>query len=363
MRGESRNVQNAGNEQGLPMIPLFKVRMEQTVDAEVTKVLHGGFIGQGQKVDEFEQALQPWVGRKTILSTNSCTSAIQLALRLSEVTVGDEVITTPVTCTATNEPIIQAGATIVWADVDSKTGLIDPASVKEKVTKKTKAIMAVHWGGRSADLTALREMAVGRIKLIEDAAHAMGAKYNGDPIGSHGDFVCFSFQAIKHLTTGDGGLLSCKSEEDYERGKLLRWYGIKRPANLKADIREWGYKFHMNDIAAAIGIENLKGLHNDLEARRKNARFYAKVLGMDIDRGGAYWFFAIHEKARDQFIERMAKQAVVVGTVHERNDHYFMFRNSGTVLPGVDAFCQTQVNLPCGPWVTAKDVERIGHGL
>lgn len=335
--------------------------MEPTVKAAVAKTLYSGFIGQGKKVEEFERALQPWVGRKTILTTNSCTSALQLALRLSDVGPGDEVITTPMTCTATNEPILAQGAKIVWADVDAWTGLIDPMDVAKKITKKTKAVICVHWGGRACELDELVGIAESRgIKLIEDAAHALGGMYKGRPIGGHGDFVALSFQAIKHVTCGDGGALVCKSKADYEKGKLLRWYGIKRPANLKRDIKEWGYKFHMNDIAATIGLANLKGLEADLKARRRNADLFAKTFPevSSYDGESAFWFYPIHRDDREKFMAKMRKQNIMTGPAHERNDRYSMFKASRTSLPGVDAFCKTQVNLPCGPWVRAGEVIR-----
>lgn len=329
--------------------------MEKSVDQAILKTLHSGFIGQGEKVDEFEKALEPWVGRNTLVSVNSCTSALQLSLRVSGVGHGDEVVTTPVTCTATNVPILATGAKLVWADVDPWTGNIDPESVKRKITKKTKAVIAVHWGGLPCDLDALQQICRDNgLKLIEDAAHALGATYQGEPIGSHGDFVCFSFQAIKHLTTGDGGLLVCKSKKDYEKAKLLRWYGIRRPANLKKDIRDWGYKFHMNDIAASIGIENLKGLCLDLRKRRENA----EVIGGPHNES-SFWFYPYHTKDQDRFIRHMAGRGVMVGPVHERNDRYTMFRDSRCALPGVDAFCKTQVNLPVGPWLTLRDRRTI----
>jgi perosamine synthetase len=339
------------------MISLFKPRMEPGVKDAVSKVLYSGFIGQGQKVEEFEKALIPWVGRETILTTNSCTSALTLALHLSGVGRGHEVISTPMTCAATNTPIVNAGAKVIWADVSPVTGLIDPEDVRRKITCRTKAVVCVHYGGRPCDLDALRDICKEKgLKLIEDAAHALGARYNGTRIGSHGDFACFSFQAIKHLTTVDGGLLSCKSKKDYERAKLLRWYGIRRPSDLTKNVSEAGYKFHMNDVNAVIGLENLKGLKHDLFLRRTNAFYYSEVLSFS----SARWLFIKHVKNRRQFIYHMAKQGVQVGTVHERNDKYTMFRGSNNVhLPGVDEFCKTQVAIPVGPHVTEKDRIRI----
>jgi dTDP-4-amino-4,6-dideoxygalactose transaminase len=231
--------------------------------------------------------------------------------------------------------------------------------VIHKITARTKAIVAVHWGGRACDLDALRQIADEHdLKLIEDAAHALGGTFRGEPVGSHGDFVAFSFQAIKHVTTGDGGLLSCKSPADYERGKLLRWYGIKRPQDLKQDIPEWGYKFHMNDLAATIGIENLKGLQKDLEARRRNAEIYASRLQETVDMESAFWFYPTHREDREKFIQKLSDKGIASGVVHERNDTYSMFKSSAKILPGVDAFCATQVNLPVGPWVELSDIER-----
>lgn len=248
------------------------------------------------------------------------------------------------------------GAKIVWADVDRWTGHIDPESVKKKITKRTKAVIAVHWGGAPCDLTALAKICKDHgLKLIEDAAHALGATYGGKPVGSHGDFVCFSFQAIKHVTTGDGGLLSCKSAKDYERAKLLRWYGIKRPADLTKDIPDWGYKFHMNDVAATIGLENLKGLTEDLRLRRANAKVLT-VAPMSYFSDGAFWFMPRHIANRPAFIKHMAARGIACGTVHERNDRYTMFKDSYSHLPGVDAFCNSQVNLPVGPWVDPAKV-------
>ena len=334
--------------------------MEKGVSRALKEVLYSGFIGQGEKVEEFERALIPWVGRKTILALNSCTSALQLALRLSDVKAMDEVISTPVTCTATNTPILATGAKIVWADVDPWTGNIDPESVRKKITKKTKAVICVHWGGTPCDLSALGKMCQDHgLKLIEDAAHALGAGSLGEPVGSHGDFVCFSFQAIKPLTTGDGGLLSCKSAKDYERGKLLRWYGIKRPADLKQDIPEWGYKFHMNDLAATIGLENLKGLALDLRTRRENAHFFSGSYNPN----SAYWFFPVIVKPKTRFMREMQQKGVSCSSVHERNDHYSMFKPFRVSLPGVDAFCASQVNLPIGPWLTSQDKTTIQEAL
>jgi dTDP-4-amino-4,6-dideoxygalactose transaminase len=159
-------------------IPLFKVHMPPSVLEPLNATLMSGYIGQGPKVDEFESALAPWFGNDNVLSVNAGTSALHLALRLADVGAGDDVVTTPMTCSATNEPILERGARVVWADINPLTGNIDPLDVERKITSSTKAIMAVHWGGYPCDFDELNRIARKyNVALIEDAAHAFGATY------------------------------------------------------------------------------------------------------------------------------------------------------------------------------------------
>jgi dTDP-4-amino-4,6-dideoxygalactose transaminase len=343
---------------------LFKVFMPETVMAPLKEVLMSGYIGEGPKVAEFERQLAPWFDNENVLAVNSGTSAIQLALRLSNVGPGDEVISTPMTCTATNMPILATGAKIVWADIDPWTGNIDPEDVKKKITPKTKAIICVHWGGYPCDLDELKIIG---LPIIEDACHAFGSTYKGAKVGHNSDFACFSFQAIKDITTVDGGALVCK--DDYERGKLLRWYGIDRTAKgrdlrCEADIQEWGYKFHMNDVAATIGIEQLKYVKKNIAKARAHAIIYDLAfpderLRYDTDRLSSYWLYTIRVKDRDRFIHYMADSGVMVSKVHARNDHHTCFAESRTWLPGVDEFCAEQVSIPVGWWVDKDDLKKI----
>ncbi len=352
------------------MINLFKVYMSDSVIEPLRETLMSGYIGEGEKVKEFERQLVPWFNNNNVLTTNSGTSAIQLALRLSNVGPGDEVISTPMTCSATNMPILALGAKIVWADINPWTGNIDPEDVKRKITSKTKAIMCVHWGGYPCDLLELYEIAQNAdIKLIEDACHAFGSTYGGEKIGSHGDFVCFSFQAIKNITTVDGGVLTCADTADYERGKLLRWYGIDRDAKggdlrCEADIKEWGYKFHMNDVAATIGIEQLKYVAGNLSkayghAVRYDVAFADKKLRYETDRTSSYWLYTIRVKDRDGFMVRMKEAGIMTSKVHARNDLHGCFAESRTELPGVDEFCKEQVSIPVGWWIESVEIEKI----
>lgn len=360
------------------MIPLFKVFMPESVMGPLRETLMSGYIGQGPKVEQFEKGLVPFMGTPNILSVNSGTSALHLALRLAGVERGTEVISTPMTCSATNEPILERGADIVWADIDPWTGNIDPLDVERKITSKTKAIMAVHWGGYPCELEELQRIALKyNVALIEDAAHAFGATYKGRPIGGLSRFSCFSFQAIKHLTCVDGGALTCLSPDDYRRGKLLRWYGIDRETpkvdmRCEEDIKEYGYKFHMNDVAATIGIEQLNHVKGNIEKHRANAAFYdqaleglrgVKRLHYQPDRLSSYWLYTFRVENRDLFQGFMKSKGVMVSQVHIRNDVHTAFRPFVKNLPGVTEFVREQVSIPVGWWVLPDDRKAIVEAI
>ena len=308
------------------------------------------------------------------MTLNSGTSGLHLALRLANVTHGDEVITTSMTCTATNMPILMAGAKIVWADIDPITGLIDPSEIEKKITDKTKAIMMVHFGGIPCDIKAINKIAKKHnIKTIEDGAHAIGSEYEGVKIGNHSDFVMFSLQAIKHITTIDGGLLLCKNNDDYKRGKLLRWYGIDRDEKRKEfrceeDILEYGYKYHMNDISATIGLEQLKYIDEIISKHIDNQEFYDKELknikGVQIinkpdNVKSSSWLYTLHIEKRDLFSVWMDKQDIMTSRVHERNDQHTALKESIADLPNVDKFNKSQVSIPTGWWITDEDRKYI----
>ena len=318
-------------------IPLFKVFMSESVGAAVSRVLYSGFIGEGEDVVAFERELAARLGTNGVVTVNSGTSALHLACHMSLDGGADaEVITTPMTCMATNTPVVQSGARIVWADVDPLTGNIDPDEIEPLITARTRAIMMVHWGGNPCDIDRILE--IGRahgIPVIEDAAHALGSTYRGRPIGQHSDFVIFSFQAIKQVTSVDGGCLVCKDPDDAARGRLLRWYGIDRATTEATDLRceidvaEAGYKFHMNNVAATIGRENLKHLDWIVMRHRDNARFYdaafraansITVAPENPDGTSAAWLYTIHVANRDELIVKLGEQGIGASKVHARND-------------------------------------------
>ena len=384
------------------IISLFKVFVDENVGEEVKKVLYSGFIGQGQKVEEFETLLKNYFRNYLVLTVNAATSAEHLALHLlknpavSQHTIdgiastsshwpginpGDEILTTPLTCTATNWPILANGFKIKWVDVDPNTCNMDLDDLARKITPKTKAIMVVHWGGYPVDLDKLSDIQEKAAKIIgfkpaiiEDCAHAFGSTYRGKKIGNHGNICTFSFQAIKHLTTGDGGALVVPHKDLYDRGKLLRWYGIDRETNSKDfrcedDIKEWGFKFHMNDINATIGINNFRKVTEKLLERNvENANFYNENLkgveGVELmenksDRQSTYWIYTIKVKNRDRFMDHMRDCNIMVSRVHERNDKHTCVSEYKTLLPNLEKLVDEMICIPCGWWVTPEEREYI----
>lgn len=364
--------------------------MSPDVLAPLTEVLFSGYIGQGSKVDEFEALLREQLGVPHAVTVNSGTSGLHLALRLCQKRKdsapsegwepGDEVLTTPLTCTATNWAILANNLRLKWADIDPSTGNVDPQSLAERLSPTTKAIMVVHWGGYPCDLDALRQVQdLCRDRygftppIIEDCAHAWGSTYNGRAIGSHGNLSVFSFQAIKSLTTGDGGLLTTTDPEMDRRARLLRWYGLDRTSNTdfrcEQDVAEWGYKFHMNDINATLGIGNLPHIAPLLQVQQENAAFYDRelrdvpgVMLTQQDRGkseSSYWLYTLRVERRDGFMQRMEERGISVSRVHDRNDKHSCIREFRASLPATDAFCADMICIPVGWWVTPSERQYI----
>jgi len=343
-------------------IELFKVMMTPNKDkllSELSDVLYSGRVAEGPKVKEFEKKLCEYIGNDNGVIVNSCTSALLLSLRACDVGPGDEVITTPLTCVATNEPIISLGAKIVWADIEEDTGKVSAKTIKDKITNKTKAIIVMHKEGDIIDLEPISKFG---IPVIEDAAHAFGGEYKGQKIGNYSDFVCFSFQSIKQLTSVDGGIIFCKNKENRDRLKAMRYFGIDRDKrNFEQnvwdyDIIEYGYKANMNEISAIIGLNNLSVYDNTLNTFIDNGKKYLNELqdfeGISHirrfdDVKSTFWTFCMLVDKKDDFINMMRSKGVKIGFSHIRNDNYKVFEDFKIPLPGVDAFTKKEVSLPC----------------
>lgn len=369
-------------------IDLFRVHMAPTAAEEVAKVLNSGYIGQGPKVEEFEKQLKDYFNHDFVQTINSGTSVLHMALHMLKkpnvkwpgIQEGDEVLATALTCTASNFPILANGLKIKWVDIDPTTLNMDLDDLARKITPKTKAIILVHWGGYPSDLDKVKQIQNKAEELygfkpavIEDGAHSFGSKYKGKYIGTHGNLTMYSLQAIKHITSIDGGLLLSPHQELHRRGKLIRWYGIDRDSNRKdfrceADIEEWGFKFHMNDVCATVGIENLKHSDEIIKKHQSNAAYYDKHLKnvkgvtlLDRHEGheSAFWIYSMLVDNRDGFYKWMKECGIVVSQVHERNDKHSCVQEFKSNLPTLDKTIGKIVSIPVGWWVTKEEREYI----
>ena len=366
--------------------PLFKVKVDtRDVLIRLEEVLNSGYLNEGKEVTQFKEKLSEIFNHKKVVLTNSCTSALVMALKLSNVQEGDEVITTSMTCVATNAPIKFMGAKVVWADINHLTGNIDPQQVKRLITPKTKAVVCVHWAGNPCDIEELEKICKeNNIKLIQDAAHAFGSTYKNKHVCHFGDYTCYSFQAIKHITSGDGGALVCNNENDYKRASAMKWFGIDRDSakdekgewkgqRWEIDVIEAGNKFHMNNITAAIGLSNLQCYDEVISTHKKNAALFdlelkksslVFPLKKENNAESSSWVYTIilDEKIdRDKILQLMNEKNVNAGLVHVPNHYYTCFNDSFVELPETEKFSKQQISLPCGWWLDENDVKYIAN--
>jgi dTDP-4-amino-4,6-dideoxygalactose transaminase len=376
--------------------------MSSNASDSVSKVLNSGFIGQGPKVNELENNLslkfhQP---KNNLITFNSATSAEHLIYHLLKkpfefsipfeygfipfhwpgIQEGDEVLTTALTCTATNWPILANGIKLRWVDIDPTTMNICLKDLESKLTEKTKIVTVVHWGGYPVDLVELDnirnrfEKKYGfRFMIVDDAAHSFGSKLDNKYIGDFETITTFSLQAIKHITSIDGGFWISPYKELNDRARLTRWYGIDREGpredfRCESDIPEFGFKFHMNDICATVGIENLKHADYIIESHQNNAHYYndslkntpgVTLLENDPRKQSAYWLYTMRVDNRDGFMKYMLENGIVTSRVHERNDKHSCVSEFRTELPNVDLVTQDMISIPVGWWVSEQDRQHI----
>ena len=357
-------------------IVLFYPNVSENAIEEVAKVLRSRWIGQGPKVSQFEMEFEEkFLTDNTALAVGSGTDALHLAYILAGVEPGDEVIVPVFTCTATNIPFLYMGAVIRFADVDPETLNINVDHVRTLVNNKTKAIVCVHYAGLPCDMDELLQIAKeNNIALIDDSAHALGAKYKGQNIGEITDFSIFSFQAIKHITTGDGGMLTIKNKDLVEKAKRIRWFGIDRSAKQMGiwenDIYEIGYKYQMNDIAAVLGITALAEFDNTLKYRQLLFAEYEKQLaGIDgikligtglKDREHAAWLCTVLADRRPDLMKKLREFKIESSQVHYRNDRYTVFGGRRSDLPNMDFVEDKYLVLPLHLKMKIEDVQYIG---
>jgi dTDP-4-amino-4,6-dideoxygalactose transaminase len=356
-------------------IVLFHPYIPSKGISEISETLSTRWIGQGPKVEKFESLFKErFANGNQVIAVGSGTDALHIAYILAGIKKDDEVIVPVFTCTATNIPLLYMGAEIKFADVQADTLNINIEHIRKLVNEKTKAIVCVHYGGLPCDIEELSQIAKEyEIPIIEDAAHALGATYRGASIGSISAFTTFSFQAIKHITTGDGGMLTFQDGTLWEKAKRLRWFGIDRTAKQKGiwenDIYEIGYKYQMTDIAACLGIASLGEFDKILNLRQQLLSEYIiglknvpgiKIIGTNFkDRTHAAWLCTALVKDRVGLQKKLYENHIESAQVHYRNDRYTIFGGRRNDLINMDMIEDEYLVLPLHTKLDIMDVQYV----
>ncbi|RFP14575.1 MULTISPECIES: DegT/DnrJ/EryC1/StrS aminotransferase family protein [unclassified Duganella] len=364
----------------LPFLPFSKPTIDEATIAAVSDVLRSGWITSGPKVAAFEAQMSEYFGGRPVRTFNSGTCTMEIALRIAGIGAGDEVITTSISWVATANVIIEVGATPVFADIDPVTRNIDLDKVEAAITPRTKAIIPVYLSGLPVDMDRLYAIAKKHnLRVIEDAAQAFGSEWNGKRIGSFGDFVSFSFQANKNITTGEGGALVLNNLEEAKLAEKYRLQGVTRSGVDGIDVDVLGGKYNMSDIMAAIGLGQFANIDNITAHRRNLARHYYQAFGPDFEaQSGAqlplqafdtsnYHLFQIvlpdnGPTTRADFMRAMQERFNVGTGYHYAPIHLFtMYRERGFkegMFPVSEKIGRLTVTLPMFYAMTTADVDR-----
>lgn len=354
------------------MLPLVQTSIppREILMPKLEAVLYSGYVAQGEAVEQFERKFEEYIGGGHTLSLNSGTAALHIALILAGVQADDEVISTALTAEPTNTSIKAVGAKIRYADVDIATGNISPDAIEKAINSKTKAIIVVDYAGIPVDIKRIQEISEKyNIPVIQDAAHALGSKFHGKKAGNHFPFTVYSFQAIKHLTTIDGGALQIQDKELYEKGKVIRWFGLdKKLSRMDNNITMQGYKYHMNNVNATVGLVQLENIEELVQKYMTNGKYLDEQLkdikGVELiqyypNTEPSYWLYTIKVQNREAFIKKMADNGIMASELHKRSDSHTYLNDFNLELPNLDEFYSKMVHLPCGWWVTKEDCDKM----
>jgi len=357
-------------------VPLFFPYVPESAIEKVKETLKTRWIGQGPKVDKFEQKiLELFAPKYAALAVGSGTDALHLAYILADIKKGDEVLVPVFTCTATNIPLLYIGAKPIFIDINPNTMNIDLKKIESHITKKTKAIVCVDYGGYPCDYDELLSLCKKhKLKLISDAAHSIGTKYRKSYACALADFTIFSFQAIKTITTGDGGMLLIKDRSLIKKAKRIRWFGIDREAKQggiwENDIHEIGYKYQMTDISASMGLASLNDINKIISYRKKIFSVYRKNLsglkGLEVlpkssraDDDFCPWMVTILTDHRLEIMKALREHNIESAQVHYRNDRYSIFGKRTKHCNNMDEIENKYLVLPLHMRLKDKDVKTI----
>jgi len=359
------------------MIPVSKPSIGKEELAAVKKVFDSGWLGMGSSVKEFEDEISKFLGGSSVIAVNTGTTAIHLALDALGITSGDEVIVPSLTFVATIQAISATGATPVFCDVEPNTLNIDIKDVEKKISDKTKAVIPVHYRGLPCDMDNLMRIAKqNNIKIVEDAAHAFGSHYKGKPIGSFGDITCFSFDPIKVVTCGEGGAIAIRDDalaSLIQKKRILgidkdTWSRYKHERSWFYDVIDQGYRYHMSNINAAIGLVQLKKFKKLNAKRVKIAKRYDKELGavrglelLKTDyKDIAFFMYIIKVKKDRNGLMKALKDKGIDSGIHYIPSHKFeYYKKHATELPATEKVFEEILTLPLYPDLTASEQTRV----
>jgi dTDP-4-amino-4,6-dideoxygalactose transaminase len=354
---------------------------EDEID-EVIDSLRSGWLGTGPKVAQLEEDFAAYQCAPHAVAVSSCTAALHLGILVAGLEPGDEVITTPLTFCATANAIIHAGATPLLADVDPRTMNIDPAAIEAAITPRTRAIIPVHFAGRPCDVAAIRDLATRHeLVVIEDCAHAIETRYNGDAAGTFGDFGCFSFYVTKNVTTGEGGMILARSAEDAARLRTLALHGLSADAWRRFSddgfkhyyVTEPGFKYNMMDLQAAIGIHQLRRVEANWRRRGEIwARYQQAFDGLPVTRPvppepstrhAFHLYTLLIDGDRDAFLESLTHQGIGAGVHYMSLAEHPCYRQRygwrPEDFPHAARIGRSTVSLPLSAKLTDDDVSRV----
>lgn len=351
--------------------------------AAVREALDLGYFGMAHKVLEFEEAIRKYLGAQYVISTNNCTSALHVAVDALGIGKGDEVITPSLTFIGAFQAISATGATPVPVDVYPDTLLIDIDDVKRKITPRTKAIMPVHYAGNPCNLDALAKIAKEhKIRIIEDAAHAFGSYYKGKKIGSFGDILCFSFDSIKNITCGEGGAVICFDAALADILRQKRLCGMKRPGQGSTKWKErvpfvevnmQGYRYHMGNINASIGLEQLKKIDSFIARRREICRRYDSAfknipgitcLPINYDNVAPHiYVIRVKNGLRDKLIQYLKDLDIETGINYVPNHLHHFYARKNVSLPETEKAFKEILTIPLHCGLSDGDVDKVIKGV
>lgn len=353
----------------MEIVPLFKPYMPSELP-ELDSILHSGTLAYGKWGKLFEQKLGEYIGETRITAVNSYNSAALIALAVIGVKPGDEIIASPMSCLASNQPFATQNLKVIWADIDPKTGTLCPESVKSKISPRTKAIFHNHYCGYLGYIDEINEIGKEEgVVVVDDAIEAFGSEYKGKRIGNTGsDMTIFSFQTVRLPNTVEGGAIAFNNSNFYQKAILIRDYGIDRSRfrdelgeiSPNCDIALPGYGATLSDVNSYLGILQMQKIEELLQVQRENALRWETILPDKInnfdfidltpEKNPNYWVFGLLSPDKTELIRQFRKEGFYASGVHLPNSYYSVFGNQSS-FPGVDEFYSKFIAIPCGWWV------------